>query len=278
MPNHNSSPTLAVTTPAGDIQQGKASNQRYVLVGILLFTLLVAYLDRVNVGILVADRGFLDAMGIRGNPVQMGMLMTLFLIAYGVSNAALSPLGDILGPRKAMCLSIFLWALSMVIGGITAVFGTMLLSRVILGLGEGMHWPMQSKYVKNWFPPRERGKANAIWLAGIFIGPALAMPFFTWLIGSYGWRCSFFVLAALGMVPMVLLWFYTTDHPYQNKRVNQAERDYIQAGMAAENEAEARLSKVSIWDNTKEFIFIGRATAACRRARSSRTCMAGSST
>ena len=56
-----------VTTP---------SKERWVMVLILLLTLLVAYIDRVNVSVLMADNTFLTDMGIKGDPVSMGLLMT----------------------------------------------------------------------------------------------------------------------------------------------------------------------------------------------------------
>ena len=59
-------------------------------------------------------------------------------------------------------------------------FALMLVSRGMLGLGEGMHYPVQMKFVKNWFPPLERGKANSVWQFSLFVGPAIAMPFFAW--------------------------------------------------------------------------------------------------
>jgi sugar phosphate permease len=102
----------------------KPTRQRAILVGILLFTLLVAYLDRVNVSVLLADKALLADMGIAGKPIEMGKLMTYFLIAYGVANVALSPLGDIWGPRLAMSLSIFLWTLSVMLGGLATTFTT----------------------------------------------------------------------------------------------------------------------------------------------------------
>ncbi|MDR3565642.1 MAG: MFS transporter [Negativicutes bacterium] len=240
---------------ASGVNPAQPTVYRVTLVLILLITLLIAYLDRVNVSVLLADNAFLTEMGIKGQPVQMGLLMTLFLIAYGVSNVFLSPLGDILGPRKAMCLSILLWGASLCLGGIAATFTIMLAARVILGIGEGMHWPMQSKYVKNWFPPHERGKANAVWVVGLMAGPAITMPFLTWIIQAYGWRNSFFVLVAFGLLPLILLWFWTTDFPNQNKRVNQAERDLIEAGQKAEKELEAQAGHTTVWENMKVFIF-----------------------
>ncbi|MDR3592493.1 MAG: MFS transporter [Negativicutes bacterium] len=242
------------SSAASSRADGAPTRKRWNLVAILLLTLLVAYLDRVNVSVLVADPIFLSDMGIKGNPVAMGLLMTSFLLAYGVSNIFLSPLGDYLGPRKAMSLSIGLWGIALFGGGIAGTFALLIGARVLLGIGEAMHWPMQSKYVKNWFPPAERGKANSLWLIGLYAGPAIAMPFFTWVIQSFGWRLSFFVLVFLGLVPMVLLWFGTRDYPRQMKSVNRAELDLIETGMKAEAQAEATSDKVSVWDNIKIFI------------------------
>ncbi len=229
------------------------THQRAVLVFILLITLLVANLDRVNVSILAADSGFLTDMLIKGKPVEIGLLMTLFLIAYGIANVVLSPLGDIIGPKKAMMISIFLWTISIMMGGFAAIFSTMLISRAVLGVGEGMHFPMQSAFVKRWFPPTERGKANGCWLIGVVAGPALAMPFFTWIISSWGWRTSFFVMACVGLIPFLLIWLFITDHPHQNRFINAAERKYIEDALEAEAEQEKKMTKECLRERLSTF-------------------------
>jgi len=105
--------------------------------------------------------------------------------------------------------------------------------------------------VKNWFPPLERGKANACWVVGTMIGPAIAMPLLTWVISTMGWRDSFFVLSAIGFIPLCLLWFYTTDHPYQHKGINKAELEHIEAALKIEAEAEAKMGHATLWENLK---------------------------
>lgn len=233
----------------------KPTRQRHLIAFILLLVVFFSYIDRVNVSILIVDNAFLRDMGIVGQSVQKGMLMTVFLIAYGFGNVLLGPLGDALGPRKGMSLACVMWGISLIIGGLAPAFMMMLFSRVILGLCEGMHFPMQSKYIKAWFPPLERGKANAIWSAGMSVAPAIAMPFFTWVIYMTGWRASFFVLAALGLIPLIALWYFTADTPRQSKRINEAELAHIEAGLQKESEEEAKknLDKGSFWNNVKVF-------------------------
>lgn len=231
----------------------KPTHERWKLVSILFVTLFVAYIDRVNVSVLSADNVFLTEMGIKGQGTQIGLLMTAFLIAYGVSNFVLSPLGDYLGPRKAMSISIALWGMSLIIGGLAPTFTLLIVSRVLLGAGEGMHYPMQSTFIKSWFPPLERGKANATWLVGQSIAPAVAMPLFTWIVYAFGWRPSFFIMAVIGLVPLALLWFCTTDTPARHRAINKAELDHIEAGLRQEADDEARrnLRDSSVADNIK---------------------------
>lgn len=215
------------------------TKMRVVLAGILFFTLLISYLDRVNVSVLAADPNFLNDMGIKGQPVMMGLLLTTFLYAYGLSNLVVGPIGDKLGPRKAMSIAIILWAIAIGVGGLAATFAIMVAARILLGIGEGLHWPMMSSYVKNWFPPAERSKANAAWLLGVMVGPMVSIPVISYIVGHYGWRESFLFLLILGLIPLVIIWFFAPDHPRESKFVNTAELAHIEAGLKAEEAAQA---------------------------------------
>ena len=221
---------------------------RYRLALILLFTLMVAYIDRVNVSVLVVDPVFLTDMGISTDPVAKGMLMTVFLICYGGGMIILSPVGDWHGPRKAMLIAVSFWAIAMIWGGFAAGFISILLSRALLGLGEALHYPMQNSFVKNWFPAHERGKANAVWLIGVNVAPMIAMPLFTWLVPVYGWRFSFFMLAVIGTVPLFLLYKYTADHPHLYKKITKEEQNYIEAALQVEKDRETKQEKSSAWE------------------------------
>ncbi|MEA5155324.1 MFS transporter [Raineyella sp.] len=211
----------------------RPTRYRVVLAAILFITLLVSYLDRTNISVLVADPKFLHDMGIAGQPAKMGMFLTVFLLAYGVANIVLAPLGNVMGPRWAMLLAVVVWAVSVILGGLAGGFGMMIATRVLLGAGEGLHWPMQSLFVTNWFPPRERSKANAAWLLGLMVGPMIAMPIITSVVAANGWRSSFWLLAGLSVVPMLLLFFFTQDIPAASRFVGRQELDHIETGIRA---------------------------------------------
>lgn len=224
-----SNPTAApeVTGSQAPVQ---ATRYRVVVAVLLFITLLVSYLDRTNVSVLNADPTFQNDMGVVGQPAQMGLLMTVFLLAYGIGNIIMAPLGTRLGPRKAMILAIVVWFASTLAGGLVGTFGLMLAVRVVLGFGEGLHWPMQSLYVTNWFPLKERSKANSAWLVGLMVGPMIGVPLIATLIRADGWRYSFYVLAGISLIPMLLIAFFAPDHPHQSRFTNEAEVAYIKTG------------------------------------------------
>lgn len=243
-----------VTQPSPETAE-KPTKQRMVLAFILGLIIVIAFFDRVNVSVLAADNTFLVDMGIKGQPIKIGLLMTAFLAPYGISNVLLSPVGDYLGPRKAMFIAISLWGVSMVLGGLAGTFMALIASRIILGLGEGMHYPMQSTFIKKWFPPHERGRANSVYIVGQSIAPAAAMPFFTWIIHSWGWRPSFLVCAVFSIIPLYLLWFHVADTPGEHKKVNRLEREYIEASLAAEAAKMNPVAESTVWESAKLFIF-----------------------
>src|SRR5882757_10626803 len=68
--------------------------------------------------------------------------------------------------------------------------------------------------VKRWFPPREQGLANAFWTIGSPLGSALGFPLVLFLVTQFGWRSSFYALAALnGLIILPVVWFFLKDQP-----------------------------------------------------------------
>ncbi|MDR3564280.1 MAG: MFS transporter [Negativicutes bacterium] len=225
----------------------KPTRIRAWVIFITFISMLVAYLDRVNVSIIIADPNFKAEMGIMNDPFAQGLLMSCFLWAYGGGMFFLGPIGDVLGPRKATMIAIFSWGVSISLGALSRTINVLYMTRFLLGLGEALHMPMLSKYTKNWIPPKERGTANSGWNVGFMVGPALALPLFTMLVGEWGWRPSYWFCVVWGFAILPLIW-WATDKPEQHKGVNKAELDYILEGQK-EEAAQAQLASGTFSQN-----------------------------
>jgi len=183
------------------------------------------------------------------------MLISIFYIAYGLGNIFISPIGEKFGPRKSLFCLVTLWAVFTSLGGaLGLLFVPFIITRVMLGLSEGIHYSMMSMLIKEWFPMSERSRGNGIYAVGIFLagllGPAMLVP----LVNIAGWRGMFGILGLIGLVGLLpLVYRYIYDTPRQHPRVTAQEIDYIARGMEKEEEG----PRGSLWDSVKPFISSG---------------------
>jgi sugar phosphate permease len=177
--------------------------------GILFLTVIAGFFDRISIAVLFTNTDFQNAMGTGFDPTRLGLLMTSFLIAYGLSNVLLSALVDLFGPSRTLNVSVILWGGLMVLMGGAGSFTMMITLRALLGLAEGPQFSICNAVIARWFPPHQRARANSMWTIGSPLGSAIGFPVTTWLVAAYGWRESFFALAILNLVvilPLTLLY------------------------------------------------------------------------
>ncbi|MBI3968619.1 MAG: MFS transporter [Chloroflexi bacterium] len=211
--------------PAGE----RPGRFRYVVVSSLFLVVTVMFLDRAALSILIVDPQFLADFGIADNPAAQGLLMSVFLFVYAGANMVLGPLGDRLGARKLMAISVGVWAAASALMGAASTYSLLLVGRALRGIGEGPTFPMMARYIRNWFPPAERGRANTIWLLGHHVGPALALPLALALVSTFGWRSVLYFQAVvcLGLAAPVLV-ALTADRAGQSAWVGPAEARHIE--------------------------------------------------
>ena len=79
----------------------KVGNARWIIAAICFLAYLVAFFDRANVSVLIANTGFTEAFGISGDKSAQGMLLTAFLLCYGLSCFFCGPLCETLWTQKS---------------------------------------------------------------------------------------------------------------------------------------------------------------------------------
>ena len=198
---------------------------RWKLALTLMVTLLIAYYDRLNVSLalpLIAEDFGWTATETRR---YGALLMSLFYVGYGLANIFLSPLGMKFGLKRSLIVIIVLWSLFTALGAwASSVLMVFIASRLLLGLSEGIHFPLMSQLTKNWFPPEERSRGNGIWIAGLFLAFLTAPLFLVPIMHFMGWRGGFYFLAAIGIiVSLPLVWRYVHDSPAKHPRISPAE-------------------------------------------------------
>jgi sugar phosphate permease len=204
---------MSISAQAAGISR-PVSMRRWLVAGVLLLVVIAGFFDRISIAVLFTNKDFNDAMGTGFSPPLLGLLMTSFLFAYGASGTLLSFLGDIYGPRRSLAVGAGLWGIFMALIGSTSSYGLMLFYRVLLGIAEGPQFSLVNKSVKRWFPKNEQGRANSVWMVGSPLGSAIGFPLTIALVASFGWRASFYALAALNLIIIVpLILAFIRDWP-----------------------------------------------------------------
>ncbi len=182
---------------------------------VLAVTIFVNYLDRNNLALalpqIAQDFGWSDRqVGAYGE-----WLLGAFFLSYALSNMLLSPLAERFGAKRSIIFAIIAFSL---FTSLSAPLGrslpALIVLRLLLGLGEGVHVPMLSVIISRWFPWRERSRANASWGVGIILAVASAPLLIIPLTQAIGWRSTFAVLGGVGLLVSVpLVWFFVPEAP-----------------------------------------------------------------
>lgn len=219
----------------------------------LLALWIVSMFDKSNIAIVIANPGFLNDMHLAGQTKLLGWLVGGLFIAYGIAAPVWGWTVTRYGPRVTAVAGLLIWALTCFWAGASHSYGNLLASRIALGVGEAICYPITLALVANWFALRERGKATAYWWIGTMIGPMLTGLIVTGLILYVGWRGQFYAMGVLALIlPLPMVWFLVRDKPEQHAAVNPAEIDFIRAGAIENNEdAPGRVLKTvgSVWSN-----------------------------
>jgi MFS transporter, ACS family, glucarate transporter len=185
--------------------------QKYLVVASVFTLSLILYVDRAAIssakGAIASELSLSDA--------AMGAVFSAFALGYALAQIPSGWFADRFGPRRALATLVTLWSLFTALTGTVSHFATLLVVRFLFGAAEAGAFPGSARVFYNWLPAGEHGLATGILISGGLLGGGLAFPFFTWLLGAYGWRQAFYLLALPGLAWALgwLIWF--RDHPLE---------------------------------------------------------------
>jgi len=137
-------------------------------------------------------------------------LQSAFLIAYALMYALGGRLIDALGTKIGFFVIMVWWSAACASHGLAGGFAGLLLSRFLLGIGEGGAFPAATKAVAEWFTEKERSFAMGVINAGTALGAVVAPPGIAIVLSYSSWRAVFFSAGAIGL--LWSLWWWRGYH------------------------------------------------------------------
>jgi ACS family glucarate transporter-like MFS transporter len=209
---------------------------RWFLIFWLFVLSVVAFLDRVNISI----AGSSLAAAYHLSNVQLGWIFSAFLAGYALFQTPGGRLADRLGPRRVLAGGVIWWGIftaltAAVPSGIRGALILFVSVRFLLGVGEAVVYPASNQFVARWIPTQERGIANGWIFAGVGAGAGLSPPLVTYVMLHYGWRSSFYLCAAIGLVAGLVWFIVARDTPEEHSLVSASEIAFIRSGLSDGN-------------------------------------------
>ena len=193
---------------------------RHRVLAVLCLMYFVAYVDRVNIS--VAAPVMRREFGL--SATELGFIFSAFAYPYAAMQIAGGWLSDRLGPRLVLTLLSVLWAAGTILTGISWGIASLVVFRLLVGIGEGGAFPTATRALTYWMPVAERGSAQGIVHAFARLGGAATPPLVLALVAASGWRASFLVLGGVSLL-WTLVWLLVfRNTPDEHPAVGVEER------------------------------------------------------
>src|SRR6185369_9737581 len=161
-----------------------------LLLGVAVF---LNYVDRGAIGI--AAPKMKDELGL--SEEAYGLAFSAFFWIYAPVQLFAGWLCDRFSVYRMMALGILVWAVATLAMGFAGGFASLLVLRIMLGVGESISFPGSSKLIARHVAPEQRGVANAADGTGLALGPAVGTLVGGLILGSWGWHAIFLIFGAV---------------------------------------------------------------------------------
>lgn len=174
----------------------RASTGTTALVLLLGAAVFLNYVDRGAIGIAAP----LLKSELQLTATQFGLIVSAFFWIYAPVQLFVGWLCDRFSVYRLMAGGVLLWAAATLLTGFAGGFVSLLVLRMMLGIGETIAFPGGSKIITRHVPPERRGLANAAMALGIALGPAAGTLAGGVILATLGWRAIFIVFGLLTLI------------------------------------------------------------------------------
>lgn len=146
---------------------------------------------------------------------------TWTITSYLVSNAIIIPmtgwLSKLFGRKKYLIISIAVFTISSFLCGSAWNLQSIVIFRILQGMGGGALQPLSQSILLETFPPRQHGIAMAAFGVGIMFGPIIGPLLGGWITDNWSWHWIFFINVPIGIISILLTMLFIADPPYMKK-------------------------------------------------------------
>src|ERR1700748_274671 len=147
------------------------------------------------------------AGGLAVSEDEASWVVTTYLVANAVSLTASSFLTRRFGRKRFFLVCLGLFTASSVMCAYAWNLDSMLLFRIIQGLGGGGMVPVAQSILADSFPPEKRGQGFALFGIAVVVAPVVGPTLGGWLADNWSWQWCSEINGPIGLLALALLAF-----------------------------------------------------------------------
>jgi len=144
---------------------------------------------------------------------HIGLLASIFAMAYGTSKFFSGILGDRSNPRFLLPIGLILTGLCNIFFGFASSFILLCIFWGLNGWFQGFGWPACARLLTHWYSHSERGRWWSMWNTSHNVGGALIPLFVGFCAYHYGWRAAMILPGIFVIIGAFILINRLTDTP-----------------------------------------------------------------
>ena len=142
---------------------------------------------------------------------EASWVVTTYLVANAIIVMATGFLAQRFGRKAFFLACLGLFTVSSVLCGVAWNLQSLLLFRILQGLGGGGMVPVAQSILADSFPPHKRGQAFALFGVAVVVAPAVGPTLGGWIADSYSWQWCFLINGPVGVASMALVYALVND-------------------------------------------------------------------
>jgi MFS transporter, DHA2 family, multidrug resistance protein len=167
---------------------------------------------------------------------EITWVATGYLLSTVITMPIIALLSSRFGRKRFYIFSVLLFTGASMLCGIAWDLTSIVIFRIIQGMGGGTLIPISQALLRETFPHEEQGIAMGIYGLGTILGPAFGPTLGGWLTDTYSWRWIFYINVPVGFLNIFLIMQFIEDPPYlvrEKGRLDFAGLLFMAVGLGA---------------------------------------------
>jgi DHA2 family multidrug resistance protein len=146
-------------------------------------------------------------------------VVTTYLIANAVVLPVSGWLSNVIGRKRFYMICVALFTVSSLLCGLAPSLNTLIVFRILQGLGGGGMPTSEQAILADTFPPERRAQAFALYGIAVIVAPTVGPTLGGWITDNYSWHWIFFINVPIGIASLALVqWLLVEPETLERER------------------------------------------------------------